>query len=101
MRERRLDLLIRVRQSDPGLNAVQMIALAPRLFEAFGMGDAAPRGHPIYFARYNGLFRSQTVAMHDLAIEQIGDGGKPDMGVGPHIDAAWNSGREVRRPHVI
>jgi hypothetical protein len=37
--------------------------------------------------------------MHDLPIEQIGNGGKPNMRMGAHADAfAW---RKLSRPHVI
>ncbi len=34
-----------------------------------------------------GMRGAETVAMHDLAVEQIGDGGKPDMRVRPNVDA--------------
>ena len=37
--------------------------------------------------------------MHDLAVEQVGDGGKPDMRVRPHVDAV--AGLEHRRPEMV
>ena len=37
--------------------------------------------------------------MHDLAVEQIGDGGEPDMRMRPHVEAV--AGREHRRPEMI
>ena len=37
--------------------------------------------------------------MRDLAVEQIGDGGKPDMRMRPHIDAG--AGAKLDRPHFV
>ncbi len=37
--------------------------------------------------------------MHDLAVEQVGDGGKPDMRMRPHVDAV--AGVEHRRPEMV
>src|SRR4029077_18242996 len=54
---------------------------------ALGMHDAAAGGHPVDRAgpdRYRG---AKTVAMHDLAVEQVGDGGKADVRGRPHVDA--------------
>ncbi len=42
---------------------------------------------------------AETVAMHDFAVEQIGDGGEPDMRVRPHVDAV--AGAEHRRSEMI
>src|SRR3546814_9726243 len=69
MREGGVGLLIRFRQGDPGLDAVDRSTLAPRAFEPLRMGDAAPGGHPVDLAGPDRLFRSDTVAMHDFAIE--------------------------------
>ena len=66
---------------------------------AFGMGDAAPRRHPIDVAGLDLLHRAQRVAVHLRAFEQIGDGGKPDMGMRPHIHAL--AGGEIHRPEII
>src|SRR5439155_2756864 len=63
------------------------------------MRDAATRRHPVDLARPDGLDGAQIVAMHDLAVEQVGDGGKADMRVRPDVDAA--SGFELRRPHLV
>ena len=37
--------------------------------------------------------------MHDLAVEQIGDGGKPDMRMRPHVEPV--AGAELGRPEMI
>src|SRR5579864_7291820 len=37
--------------------------------------------------------------MHDFAVEQVGDGGEPDMRVRPHVDAI--AGLEHRRPEMV
>ena len=37
--------------------------------------------------------------MQDLALEEIGDGGQPDVRMPAHVDAA--SGRELDRPHLV
>ena len=37
--------------------------------------------------------------MHDLAVEQEGDGGEPDMGMRPHVDAL--AGAELGRPEMV
>ncbi len=37
--------------------------------------------------------------MHDLAVEQVGDGGEPDMRVRPHVDAV--AGLEHGRPEMV
>ena len=39
--------------------------------------------------------------MHDLAVEQIGDGRQPDMRMRPDIDRPRKAGREVHRAHVV
>ena len=39
--------------------------------------------------------------MHDLALEQVGDGRQPDMRVRPHVHRARNARGELRRPHVV
>ena len=58
-----------LRQGDPGLDAVYPVALAARAFEALRVRDTAPSGHPVDFARPNGLLGADTVAVHDLAFE--------------------------------
>ena len=39
--------------------------------------------------------------MGDLALEQIGDGGKPDMRMRTHVGFARDFRRQVQRPHVV
>src|SRR5262249_56024546 len=66
---------------------------------ALGMNDAATRGHPIDLAWPDRRGGAKTVAMHDLAVEQEGDGGEADMGMRPHVDAL--AGAKLRRSEVI
>src|ERR1700739_4171867 len=51
-----------------------------------GVYDAAPGRHPIDRARPDRQRGAETVAMYDLAVEQIGDSGKTDMRMRPYID---------------
>ncbi len=39
--------------------------------------------------------------MHDLAREEIGDGGETDMRMGPHVDVARQALGHVDRAHMI
>src|ERR1700734_190423 len=66
---------------------------------ALGMHDAAPGGHPVHRAGPDRHRGAEAVAMHDLAVEQVGDGGEPDMRVRPHVDAV--AGLEHRRPEMV
>src|ERR1700689_3128526 len=63
------------------------------------MHDAAAGGHPVHRARPDRHRGAKTVAMHDLAVEQVGDGGEPDMRVRPHVDAV--AGLEHRRAEMV
>src|SRR5579871_2967253 len=74
MKEGGLLFLFLSRQGHPALDAVDAVAIAPRLLEAFGMGNAAARRHPVDLASTDRLLAVEAVAMNDLALEQIGDG---------------------------
>jgi hypothetical protein len=63
------------------------------------MGDAATCGHPVDVARSDRLHRSQTVAMLDLTLEEIGDRGETDVRMRRDVDALPRS--EVHLTHVI
>ena len=100
MREAGLHFLFRRRQRDPHLQAVDRLAVdAPLRPRALGMHDAAAGGHPVDFARPDRHRGAETVAVHDLAVEQIGDGGKPDMRMRPHVEPV--AGAEFRRSEMI
>ena len=66
---------------------------------AFGMHDAAARRHPVHFARLDRRRGAEAVAVHDLAVEQIGDGGEPDMRMRPHVEPV--AGAELGRPEMV
>src|ERR1700722_3052991 len=63
------------------------------------MHDAATGCHPIDRAGPDWQCGAEAVTMHDLAIEQISDGGKADMRVRPHVHAVARA--EYRRPKVV
>src|SRR6185437_2587919 len=50
------------------------------------MNDAAAGGHQIDLARPDRDCGAKAIAVHDLAVEQIGDGCKPNMRMRPHIE---------------
>src|SRR3954463_5198393 len=88
------------RQRNPGLQAVQLVALcAQRSAGAFRMRDAAAGRHPVDLARPNRLDYAKTIAMLDFAFEQIRDRGQTNMRMRPHIDTCAR--RKLHRPHVI
>src|SRR5258706_134389 len=66
---------------------------------ALELRTAAPSGHPVHVAGHDGERAAEAVAMHDLAVEQIGDGGEPDMRMRAYVDAL--AGAKLRRTHVI
>ena len=101
MGEGRRALLMRLGQRRPGLDAeaagrgacLHLAALA------LGMDDAAPGRHQVDLAGLDGERRAQAVAMEHLALEQIGDGGEPDVRVRAHVDALAD--QELGRPHLV
>ena len=66
---------------------------------ALGVHDAAPRRHQVDLARPDRRRRAQAVAVPHLALEQVGDGGEPDVGVRAHVDAVAD--QELGRPHLV
>ncbi len=100
VRKARRAFLLRIRQRDPALEPMDGLAVASMLGgRALGMHNSAPGRHPVHFARTNGRGASEAVAMHDLAVEEIGDGCKPDMGMRPHVDPL--TGAEFGRAEMI
>ena len=76
------------RQRHPALQAVQRLAVDAVLRRgALGMHDAAAGGHPVDLAGPDRHGGAEAVAVHDLAVEQVGHGGEPDMRMRPHVDA--------------
>src|SRR5689334_5765956 len=78
VREARGNFFLAVRQRDPGLDAVHGAAFRARLLEALRMRDAGTGNHPVDLAGTDRLLRADVVAMHDLALEEIGNGREPD-----------------------
>ena len=63
------------------------------------MDDAAAGGHQVHGARRDLESVALAVAVHDATVEQIGDGGKADMGMRTHVHAL--AGDELHRSHLI
>ena len=63
------------------------------------MRDAAPRRHQVHGAGLDLLNVALAVAVHDRAVEQVGDGGKPDMRMRAHVHAL--AGHELHRAEMI
>ena len=88
MLERWGDFFLACGQRDPALQAQHLLAVAARhVGRALGMGDAAAGGHQVHGAGLDFLDIALAVAVHDGAVEQIGDGGKADMRMRPHVHA--------------
>ena len=66
---------------------------------ALGMHDAAAGGHPVDLAGPDRHRGAEAVAVHDLAVEQVGDGGKADVRMRPHVESA--AGAEFGRAEMI
>src|ERR1700677_652858 len=95
-----LCFLLLLRQRDPRLDAVQFIALGPCPLESLRMRDAAPRRHPIDLTWTDGLLGCDAIAMHDLPVEQVGDGRKSDMRMPMHVHGTRDTGRKMGQTHV-
>ena len=63
------------------------------------MGNAAPGGHQVHRAGGDLERIALAVAMHDAAIEQVGDGGKSDVRVRAHVEPLPSD--ELNRSHLI
>ena len=100
MLERRCDFLGSGGKSDPALQPQHLLAvLAQQVGRPFGMGDAAPGGHQVHGAGLDLPDIALAVAVHDAAVEQIGDGGEPNVRMRAHIHAL--AGHELYRPEMI
>jgi hypothetical protein len=63
------------------------------------MHDAAARRHEVQLARLDRESGAEAVAVHDLAVEEIGDGREPDVGMRSHVDT--RADQELGRTHLI
>ncbi|MND28824.1 hypothetical protein D3C80_193180 [compost metagenome] len=94
------DFFHMVGQGKPGLQAGHGKRMAAQVFRrAFRMHDAAPGGHQVNVSGANDEFGAETVAMLDFAVEQIGDGGKPDMRM--RLDVQRLTSLQDRRSHAV
>src|SRR6266853_2303155 len=80
---------MRLGQADPALQAMKgFAAISPLGSAAFGVHDAATGRHEVHGARADCRDGAEAVAVHDFAVEKIGDCRKPNMRMWPHINAA-------------
>jgi len=85
VRERRLVFLVRERERDPQLQAVQpRTALTHFRRRPLRVHDAATRRHPVDVAGSDRSQRADAVAVHDLALEQVRDRREPDVRMRRH-----------------
>src|SRR5271165_1163638 len=93
-------LLLSFRQGDPRLNSQYAVATLSRFGGCpLGMGDAAPRHHPVDVAGTDDLIGAEAVPMLELAAKEIADRRKPDVRMRAQVDAL--AADELGRPHLI
>ena len=63
------------------------------------MGDAPPRGHQIHRPRRNLHGVAFAVAVHDAAVEQVGDGRQPNVRMRANVHTL--PGHKLHRPHLV
>src|SRR5690606_2535689 len=94
-------LLDLARKRDPGLDAVHVVTVRPRMLEALRMRDTAAGDHPVDITGDDRLLAPEAVAMHDLAVEQVRHRREADVWMWTHVGGAWEPAREIHRPHVV
>src|SRR6185437_5101699 len=100
VREAWLDFFFRLRQRHPHLKPVDRAAGRAQFRSGtLGMHDAAAGGHPVHLAGTDRRRGAEAVTVHDFAVEQISDGGEPDMRVRPYVQPV--TGAEFRRPEMV
>src|SRR3954462_1285124 len=96
----RIDFLLVRWHSDPELQPMQRITIAPGVRGgAFRMDDSAPRRHPVDGPGMDRGVHAQIVAVDDLPIVKVGQWGKADVRVRPHVEPV--PAFEFRRPEMI
>src|SRR4029077_20583192 len=100
MSKRGLNLLMTLRQSDPGLNAEKLSSRRiAGIGCALGVNDTAACSHPIDFTRLDRLHCPEVIAMHDFAGEQVGHRRETYMGMRGYFKGpALN---QLQRPELI
>ena len=98
--EHRRGLFLGVGQGQPGLQTRYRHRRAAQFFwRALGMDDAAAGGHQVHVTGRDHHLGAERIAMPDLAVEQVGDGGEADMRMRAHVERM--PGPQDRRPHAI
>ena len=93
-------VLVILGQSKPGLQAKKrQRAFARLVIGTIGIGNSQPCRHQIDPSRSDAAIRAKRIAMVHPAFLQIGDGGKPDMGVWAHINPLPR--QKLWRTHLI
>jgi hypothetical protein len=100
MLERGRDFFLAFRKRDPALDAEHLLARGahtPGVRSECAM--PLPGGHQVHRAGRDLLLLPSLSRCMMRAVEQIGDGGEPDMRMRPHVHAL--PGDELHRPHLI
>ena len=63
------------------------------------MADPAPGHHPVHVTRDDHLIGTDGIAVPEAALEQVGHGAQPDMGMRAHVDPV--AGQQFRRAHLV
>ncbi|ENN89042.1 hypothetical protein RHSP_01992 [Rhizobium freirei PRF 81] len=95
-----IDFFPVIRECQPCLQARHGKRMVAQIFRgALGMHDAAPGRHQVDVAGADDFGRAEAVEMTDFAVEQIGDGGKPDVRMRAHVERFARP--QDRRPHAV
>src|SRR5690349_10835982 len=90
-------MTIAIGQRGPELHAVQTASVVMR--RTLRVGDGAPRRHDVHTAGTKKRLLLEAVIVHDLPVEQPGNGLQPDVGVWRNVHAATVC--ERRGPEAI
>ncbi|MNQ99766.1 hypothetical protein D3C85_1155160 [compost metagenome] len=100
MRKAGIGFLVGLGQAHPDLQSTEALrGQAAFRRGAFRMHNSPARGHPVHFARQDGLRMARAVAMDHGSLVQVGDRGQADMRVRTHVYAGTRI--ELDWPHVV
>ena len=94
------NLFVRRGQRHPGLDSEQLASGGANLWRrAFGMNDAGTCRHPVDLAGTNGLHIAEIVPVGELAVDQVSNRRKADMGMRAYVETT--ACIENRRTHMV
>ena len=100
MLECRRKLFLRLRQGQPGLDAIELGSCGTLLARRpFGVTDPRAGGHQIHRPRFDSLNGTETVPVIDRAVEQISHSRQINVRMRPNVDAI--SGAQPGGSHLV